>query len=392
MYRLLFCLLCTSLFNACADDPTPLREAIAEVKAELAPDSRTDRVEVIIEGNVARGYTTIPEALPALREVFAEYPNYETRVRLLPDSVIGEKKYGIVKVSVANLRSKAGHSQELATQALLGTPLELLDQEDGWYLVRTPDRYIAWLEAGAFTPATAAEMADWYEGDLAFYTLPFAETTTTPGGGDVLADPVIGSLVKPLKQEGAWTQVQLPDGEAGFNRSLMLRPTDGWMAPTGLDVDSLLASARQLSGRPYLWGGTSAKGMDCSGFTKMAYHINGYVIPRDASQQVHAGEEVALDDNLSAVQPGDMLFFGSLREDGSQRITHVGFYLGDGRLLHSGADNGRITEDNLLEGRENYNPERRATLLRAKRLRPGTDGVQTIAAAYRQVYTKSSSR
>lgn len=392
MTRLLTCLLLICAFATCADDPTPLREAIAEVKAELAPDSRTDRIEVIIEGNVARGYTTLPDALPLLEEIFEDYPHYESRVRLLPDSVIGEKKYGIIKVSVANLRSRPGHSRELATQALLGTPLELLDQENDWYLVRTPDRYIAWLESGAFTPASVEEMIDWYEGDLAFYALPFAETTTTPGGGDVLADPVIGSLVKPLKREGAWTQVQLPDGEAGFNRSLMLRPTDNWMDPTGLEVDSLLASAQQLSGRPYLWGGTSAKGMDCSGFTKMAYHINGYVIPRDASQQVHAGEEVPLDDQLSAVQPGDLLFFGSLREDGSQRITHVGFYLGDGRLLHSGADNGRITEDNLLEGRDNYNAKRRAALLRAKRLRPGTEGVQTIAEAYQNVYTRSSSR
>ena len=392
MIRLLLLLLPLFLI-ACGDDPTPLREAVAEIKTELAPDSRTDRVEVLIEGNVARGYTTIPEAFERLRATFADYPNYETRVRLLPDTSVGRKPYGIVNVSVANLRSQRGHSQELASQALLGTPLELLDREEDWFLVRTPDRYIAWVERGAITPATAAEMEDWYGGDLFFYQLPYAETTTEPdGGGEVIADPVMGSLVKKVGVQGAWTQVQLPSGEAGYNRSVMLRPASSWMQPSGLEVDSLLESARKLSGRPYLWGGTSAKGMDCSGFTKMAYHINGYLIPRDASQQVHAGEEVPLDDDLSAVRRGDLLFFGTLREDGSQRITHVGFYLGEGRLLHSGADNGRITEDNLMEGKPGFNAERRSSLLRAKRLSPGTPGVQTIAEAFAGLYTKSSSR
>ena len=115
-----------------------------------------------------------------------------------------------------------------------------------------------------------------------------------------------------------------------------------------------METAYTLSGKPYLWGGTSTQAMDCSGFTKMAYYLNGYVIPRDASQQVNAGVDVPLDNDFSQLRRGDLLFFGTYREDGSERTTHVGFYVGDGRFLHAGADNDYITENSLLEGDADY--------------------------------------
>ena len=110
--------------------------------------------------------------------------------------------------------------------------------------------------------------------------------------------------------------------------------------------------------------------------------MNGFVIPRDASQQVHTGEDIQIDEGLTKLRRGDLLFFGTPREDGSERITHVGFYLGGGRLLHSGADNGRVTENNLIEGKPHYNAARRNTLLRAKRIVAGTEGVQTVQRAF----------
>jgi cell wall-associated NlpC family hydrolase len=367
---------------------------LTEFRSELVEDRRTDRFEVTwITGKAGavdtlRGYTTIPGAVDRFREKWSETasktPHLE--VRLLPDEVVGDQQYALVRVSVANLRSKPGHSQELATQALLGTPLRVLDEKKGWYLVRTPDRYLAWLEAGALTRVDGAQLEEWFSDDLRYCSFPNTLVYTSPNQREILTDLVAGNLVKSTGNfRNSSMEVQLPDGAIGWVKSAALERYQGWSNPTALSTDNLLLTANKLAGRPYLWGGTSSKGMDCSGFTKMTYYMNGYVIPRDASQQVHAGSPVSLEDNFSGVEPGDLLFFGNYRDDGSERITHVGCYLGDGHFIHSGADNGRISVNSLRPEDDLFAAHRLESLMRAKRLVPGTEGVSSIQEAFAKI-------
>lgn len=358
------------------------------IEAHFVADRRTDRFEVehrsTFKGLHLRGYTTIPAAYDSLQSALATgFVIAQNDVRLLPDAAVLEgKTAGIINVSVANLRSEPGHSQELATQALMGTPIQVLDFQDGWYLVRTPDRYLAWLEPGAFLGMKPAEATAWLESDVRVYVDRPVEIATTPDGTEYVSDLTLGGLVKYAETQDGKTHVVLPDGSTGWMESSGLYETPKWFKPDSLTAKTLLRTAALLKGRPYLWGGTSANAMDCSGFTKMAYYINGFVIPRDASQQIKAGTEVVLTEDFRNLLPGDLLFFGSFRPDGSEKITHVGFYTGSGRFLHAGADNGRIMEQSLLPTDKDFAEHRLKSLLRARRLAVASPGVIPVGEAF----------
>jgi cell wall-associated NlpC family hydrolase len=121
------------------------------------------------------------------------------------------------------------------------------------------------------------------------------------------------------------------------------RPVRGNDAPRfGMEArrDSVVAFARQQIGTRYVFGGTSPRGFDCSGFTQYLARAFGVNLPRTAAQQARVGTEVPRD--RSMLRPGDLLTFGR-----GGRVTHIGVYVGDGRYVHASSGRGQITESNL---------------------------------------------
>src|SRR5690606_29592237 len=161
-------------------------------------------------------------------------------------------------------------------------------------------------------------------------------------------------------QTGNFYHVQYPDGRLAYINKELARPFDEWLGTRDVTSENVLGIAKSMMGVPYLWGGTSVKGVDCSGFTKTAYFMNGLVIPRDASQQVLVGEpidilsagELDTDKALRNLRPADLLFFASGKgRSPDARITHVALYLGNGEFIHSA---GTVRINSMLPGAPNY--------------------------------------
>jgi cell wall-associated NlpC family hydrolase len=140
-----------------------------------------------------------------------------------------------------------------------------------------------------------------------------------------------------------------------------------WRKTREATPDSIVRTAMSFMGIPYLWGGTSSKGMDCSGFTKTVYQMNGIQLMRNASQQAYQGTDVPLDPDLKNLKRGDLLFFGHEDRRGGKRISHVGIYLGNKMFIHSSG----MVHLSSLDPKSSLLDERRLKgLMRARRYLP----------------------
>ena len=329
-----------------AQEPTTsksnLEQLIQTIENKYAPDKRVEvfSIEALDneEGWMLKGETSNHLAY---KELLAEaqkiIPLLKDSIRLLPDDVIGDKNWGVIYNSVADLRSKPAYSSEMVSQALMGMPVRILDKSGSWRRVQTPEGYIGWM-SGSLHKLNQAELKEYLDKPKIIITAQYAKSYSQPDNqSQSVTDIVIGNMLSVDGEEKDFYKVTYPDGREAFVEKQTAQAVENWLNNIELSGESMVQSAKELMGVPYVWGGTSSKGLDCSGFTKMVYWLHGIIIARDASQQIKYGVEIDRVGNFENAQKGDLVFFGvkATDENPKERVVHVGIYIGNQQFIHA---------------------------------------------------------
>ena len=339
------------------------------MQTRWVPDKREGICDIIAvlnkEGTIIlRGESTVSEAR---NEIINTLSNHDIQfidsIIILPDTT-KNSPWGLVTLSVINLRKHADHRSELVSQAILGTPVRVLKSDDSWVLVQTPDKYIAWTEKSSLVLMNSVEMNSWRQSERVIFTGNTGVIYDSPSFSSIVGDLVAGSVMERLGEVSAYTKVILPDGREGFVESKLVLDFQSWKEQTNCSGEEVVGEAVTFLGLPYLWGGSSSKAVDCSGFVQSVFFMNGIILARDASLQEQHGIAIDFSDGFSDLRRGDLLFFGSNDSEGSH-VSHVAIYMGDNEYIHS---SGRVMINSLDSNRSDYNSYRRNSLLSVKRI------------------------
>ncbi len=276
---------------------------------------------------------------------------------------------GVVCVPVADLRAAPQGEAELINQALLGTPVTVLDlgtaAAAGWVRVRLPD-YEGWLATAAIGTAAGTNPAARQICVAARSTaLTVLDTDDLPTGDPLTVYAGTRLVLAPdaaVSGMEGWVLVTLPDGSDALADPAALAPVEPDACGSAAAV---IETAQAFLGVPYLWGGLTERGIDCSGLMQIAYRVHGYDLPRNADQQLQAIPTVVDGTNW---QPGDLIFYGHPPD----RVIHVMLALGDGRVVHAKGD-----QQVMVQSMDPAQPDYHARLdsyLGARRVIPPLEG------------------
>ena len=348
-----------------------VQQILKNVKQQLVPDKRDHIFEIDVTNQdnkfTLSGFSDFPLAVKTLLDSLkTKQVNFENKIQMLPI-----EKYknimGITRLSVANLRSKPKHSAELVTQTLMGMPIVPLQEKNGFIRVKTPENYYAWVDKAGIELVDKSNYEAWLKNEKIIITSNYGQSHQTENQqSEVVSDYVLNDVFSVLKTVNNYYQVLYPDGRKGFiskNNALTLQEFND--KNKLVEGQKVINKAKRLLGTPYLWGGTSSKAVDCSGFTKTVYASFGYNLPRDASQQAKIGKEIKVDKNdFSQLKPGDLLFFGRMK-NGKPKITHVAFHIGNGKIIHA---TGEVKIESLNPNDKDFNQARYDSWLMARRI------------------------
>jgi len=357
-------------------DTLAYRTIATSIQKKYAPDKRSVYFNVRFKADSVFVESTSEVALEAFEKSFPEDAKVKLMAGLLPSKQLKDQIYGVTTISVANNRSQAFHGAELMTQTLLGTPIQILKKQGGFYLVKSPDGYLAWTDGGSIALMNEKKFKEWQGAKKVVFVNDYGHALSKADlSSPRVSDLVAGNVLRFVGEEIGFTKVGFPDGREAYIPNGQTTDYVAWLKRPLPNADAILNTAQTLIGVPYLWGGTSIKGVDCSGFTKTAYFLNGVIIPRDASQQALVGEQLDVLENdsisvekcLKNLKAGDLMFFSAAKRRGVNggRVSHTAIYMGDGQFIQSA---GMVKISSILPNAANYDEYQTKTLVGARRI------------------------
>jgi len=229
----------------------------------------------------------------------------------------------LVNRGVTDLRADPDDDAELVDQAHYGERFTLLSRDGDWFFAQGPDHYFGWLKVDHLDEVGAPERR--------IIGVVAADVRSAPTDAAPIIDRLpVGAPLAIQERQAQWLRVSY-DGWVAFRDTVdVVQLPSRFPRP----VD-LLRTAEGFLGTPYLWGGTTVDGIDCSGFTQLVYRLNGVGLDRDADQQAMEGRSVG------TARAGDLFFFGD------ERVTHVALATGEREFLHA-PQSGGIVERAVL--------------------------------------------
>ena len=225
-------------------------------------------------------------------------------------------RYAFCLVAISPLRADASDAAEQVSQLLFGELVEIVQKNYPWLEVHTmSDHYSGWIDEKHVIPLSEKEVKRWMDGRT--IQREFIRPLQTPWGKQWIT---CGAFVPDSNE------LEFYIGNLPFE----------WMNSPHASPNSMLDFAKQFLNAPYLWGGKSPFGIDCSGFTQLVFRAFSYNLPRDAYQQEELGLEIQFDDRLA----GDLAFF----KNAAGKIHHVGILISQHEIIHA---SGRVRIDEL---------------------------------------------
>jgi hypothetical protein len=266
----------------------------------------------------------------------------------------------VVTKPVVDLHATTNIRSERVTQVILGTQLVVAREQRGWLWVTAPDTYRGWIEPAATRRLKFRQSRYASRGRIALVTSNVAVVYLEPFGEPRERITVtVDVRLELVSEQRHRFRVHLPDGRFGWIRRQEVSVREASFRYPVRGRQKTAETGMRFLGVPYLWGGTTPLGFDCSGLVQLIYKMNGIDIPLDADMQFMVGTPVG----TREMEPADLLFFSTK----SSGITHGGIYLGDGDFLHaSGKANGvTVTrfkdpffQSTFVEARSLWHPRR----------------------------------
>jgi len=230
-------------------------------------------------------------------------------------------EYGICNLAVIPMRREPSEPSEMVSQVLFGETFEIVEWAEKWVkIITTADKYTGWISRLQFTML----------GHVAYNQLVNSPSPLT-----------YGAVTQAWKvSDNTTLYLPIASSLAFFEGNRCKIGTEKFeiIGPKG-DIESFIITAKSFLDAPYLWGGRTHFGIDCSGFTQAVFKLQGIALNRDASMQAEQGKIV---EHLQKTKLGDLAFF----ENAAKRITHVGIIINGGQIIHA---SGKVRIDTIDE-------------------------------------------